>query len=177
MRIARLDLLRYGRFTDRSIALPRAKRDLHILFGPNEAGKTTSLAAIEDLLFGIPNQTPYGFLHNYDAIRLGAMLEDDDGEFMFSAAQGQQEHRAWQRRIAASRRRGAACAVSARRRPDVFRPHVQPEPQPARRRRQGDSPGRGRSGPDAVRGRHRPRGFAPTPGPAGGGSRWTVGAP
>ena len=52
MRLARLDLLRYGRFTNRSIELPRAERDIHVVFGPNEAGKTTSLTAIEDMLLG-----------------------------------------------------------------------------------------------------------------------------
>ena len=83
MRLARLDLLRYGRFTDASIELPRAERDIHIVFGPNEAGKTTSLTAIEDMLFGIPERTPYNFLHNYQAMRLGAVLESGDDYLEF----------------------------------------------------------------------------------------------
>ena len=83
MRLARLDLLRYGRFTDESIELPRAERDIHIVFGPNEAGKTTCLTAIEDLLFGIPQRTPYNFLHSYEAMRVGAVLEDGDERFEF----------------------------------------------------------------------------------------------
>ena len=83
MRLARLDLLRYGRFTDACIDLPPAERDIHIVFGPNEAGKTTSLTAIEDLLFGIPERSPYNFLHSYDAMRLGAVLEKDGERFEF----------------------------------------------------------------------------------------------
>lgn len=83
MRLARLDLLRYGRFTDASIELPRAERDIHILFGPNEAGKTTCLTAIEDLLFGIPERSPYNFLHSYDAMRVGAVLEKGGDHFEF----------------------------------------------------------------------------------------------
>ena len=83
MRLARLDLLRYGRFTNVSIELPRAERDIHIVFGPNEAGKTTSLTAIEDLLFGIPHRSPYNFLHGYEAMRLGAVLEDDGDRLEF----------------------------------------------------------------------------------------------
>ena len=78
MRLARLDLLRYGRFTDESIELPQAERDIHIVFGPNEAGKTTCLTAIEDLLFGIPQRSPYNFLHSYKDMRIGAVLEDGD---------------------------------------------------------------------------------------------------
>ncbi|MBC6405804.1 MAG: AAA family ATPase [Rhodospirillales bacterium] len=83
MRLDRLDLLRYGRFTGTSIALPRAEPDIHILFGPNEAGKTTSLTAIGDLLFGIPERSPYNFLHSYDAMRIGAVLENGGGRFEF----------------------------------------------------------------------------------------------
>ena len=76
MRLARLDLLCYGRFTDASFELPQAERDIHIVFGPNEAGKTTSLTAIEDMLFGIPERSPYNFLHSYDVMRVGAVLEN-----------------------------------------------------------------------------------------------------
>ena len=58
MRIQRLDLLRYGHFTGTQIELPAGPSDFHILFGPNEAGKSTALTAIEDLLFGIPTRRP-----------------------------------------------------------------------------------------------------------------------
>ena len=76
MRLRRLDLIRYGHFTDRSFELPAGKSDFHIIFGPNEAGKSTALAAIEDLLFGIPMQSPYNFLHDYSSMRIGANLEN-----------------------------------------------------------------------------------------------------
>ncbi len=75
MRLRRLDLVRYGRFTDQSLDLPAAGRDLHVIFGPNEAGKSTALAAIEDLLFGIPARSPYNFLHDYGSLRIGAVIE------------------------------------------------------------------------------------------------------
>ena len=75
MRIRRLDLIRYGRFTDQDLELPPATPDLHIVFGPNEAGKSTVLSAIEDLLFGVPTRSPMNFLHPYRSMRLGATLE------------------------------------------------------------------------------------------------------
>ena len=65
------------------MTLPRAARDIHIVFGPNEAGKTTSLTAIEDMLFGIPERSPYNFLHSYDAMRIGAVLENGGDFFEF----------------------------------------------------------------------------------------------
>ena len=77
MRIRRLDLLRYGRFTDVQLELPADNPDIHIVFGPNEAGKSTALSAIEDLLFGIPHNSPLNFLHDYGSMRIGAVLEKD----------------------------------------------------------------------------------------------------
>lgn len=76
MRLGRLDLIRYGHFTAQSFDLPVGKSDFHIVFGPNEAGKSTALAAIEDLLFGIPMHSPYNFLHDYAEMRIGALLEN-----------------------------------------------------------------------------------------------------
>lgn len=77
MRIQRLDLLRYGRFTDTHLNLAASDSDIHILFGSNEAGKSTALSAIEDLLFGIPGSSPYNFLHDYGSMRVGAVLENN----------------------------------------------------------------------------------------------------
>jgi uncharacterized protein YhaN len=53
MRIRRLDLLKYGHFTNAGFDLPQHAPDFHMVFGLNEAGKSTALRAIEDLLFGI----------------------------------------------------------------------------------------------------------------------------
>lgn len=76
MRLGRLDLIRYGHFSDRSFGLPGGNSDFHIIFGPNEAGKSTALSAIEDLLFGIDPRSPYNFLHDYASMRVGGVLED-----------------------------------------------------------------------------------------------------
>jgi uncharacterized protein YhaN len=77
MRINRLDLLRYGCFTNVALPFSKAISDLHVIFGPNEAGKSTSLAGIEDLLFGIAHNSPYNFVHDYVAMRVGGVLEHD----------------------------------------------------------------------------------------------------
>ena len=91
MRLARLDLLSYGRFTGAFFEFPQGERDLHIIFGPNEAGKSTSLTAIEDLLFGIPDRSPYNFLHDYEAMRIGAMLENGHDRLEFTRRKGRSE--------------------------------------------------------------------------------------
>ena len=71
MRFERLALAPYGRFENREI-LFRPDAALHVLFGPNEAGKTTTLSAIADLLFGFEARTDYGFAHGMPNLRVGA---------------------------------------------------------------------------------------------------------
>jgi uncharacterized protein YhaN len=83
MRIARLDLARYGRFTDLVLELPRREQDFHLLVGPNEAGKSTLRSAILDLLFGIETRSPYSFRHAYSDMRLGALIEHADEKLDF----------------------------------------------------------------------------------------------
>ena len=76
MRINRLDMFRYGRFTDTSLEFPVQNPDVQIVFGPNEVGKSTALAAIEDVLFGIPHNSVLNFHHDYASMRIGAVLEN-----------------------------------------------------------------------------------------------------
>ncbi|CAI9418905.1 hypothetical protein ANOBCDAF_04411 [Pleomorphomonas sp. T1.2MG-36] len=80
MRLRRLDLTRYGKFTADKINFGEhvaGTPDLHIVYGLNEAGKSTSLSAYLDLLFGIEERTKYGFLHQGKAMEIGACLEFD----------------------------------------------------------------------------------------------------
>ena len=87
MRLRRLDLIRYGKFTDRTINFgpkPESGPDLHIVFGLNEAGKSTALSGYLDLLFGIEERSRYNFLHEYSAMRIGGVLELGGAEHMFT---------------------------------------------------------------------------------------------
>ena len=80
MRIHRLDLTRYGIFTDHSICFGErtsTEPDLHIIYGPNEAGKSTALAAFLDLVFGIETRSRYGFRHPYPTMRIGGEIENN----------------------------------------------------------------------------------------------------
>lgn len=87
MRLQRLDLIRYGKFTDGTIDFgpkPESGPDLHIVFGLNEAGKSTALSAYLDLLFGIEERSRYNFLHEYSAMRIGGVLELAGSEHTFT---------------------------------------------------------------------------------------------
>ena len=78
MRFARLDLERYGAFAGRRLEFaPGAK--LHLVHGANEAGKTTLLSAISDLMFGFEPRISFAFQHPADTLRLGARVLLPDG--------------------------------------------------------------------------------------------------
>src|SRR5690606_3744088 len=77
-RILRLDLLAYGPFTEQSLEFG-SEAGLHIVHGANEAGKSSSLRALRDLLYGIPPKTPDNFLHPYQNLRIGGVFETADG--------------------------------------------------------------------------------------------------
>ena len=80
MRLRRLDLTRFGHFTNFSLdfgVCESGKSDMHIIYGPNEAGKSTAFEAYLALLFGIPARSQYNFLHDYDNMRIGACVEID----------------------------------------------------------------------------------------------------
>jgi uncharacterized protein YhaN len=82
MRLERLDLTRYGKFTDFVIDFGEKvtdQPDIHLIYGPNEAGKSTALAAFLDLLFGIEFRTRYNFLHENRTMRVGAKLRLTSG--------------------------------------------------------------------------------------------------
>jgi uncharacterized protein YhaN len=80
MRIRRLDLTAFGPFTDVSLDFSGgAPGGLHVVYGPNEAGKSSARRALRDLLFGFEARTADNHVHPYDALRVGAELELEDG--------------------------------------------------------------------------------------------------
>ena len=88
MRFDWLHLIRYGCFTDRSVEFPARAVDLQIVYGPNEAGKSTLLAAIEDLLFGIPKISRYSFIHAYKELRIGGVVQNGKDTLTFRRRKG-----------------------------------------------------------------------------------------
>ncbi|MEM8666402.1 MAG: AAA family ATPase [Planctomycetota bacterium] len=78
MILNRLDLKAFGRFTETSLDLSTGPRRFHIVYGPNESGKSTSLRAITSLFFGIPHVTEDNYLHSNSQLRVGGLLVDDN---------------------------------------------------------------------------------------------------
>lgn len=89
MRFDRFDLIRYGKFTGRSMHFAPRLQDFHLIVGPNEAGKSTLRAAILDLLFGIEVRSTMGFRHPMNELRLGAAISQGGQALEFERAKAQ----------------------------------------------------------------------------------------
>jgi uncharacterized protein YhaN len=90
MRIREIHQRAFGRFTEHQLTFGSAGDapvpGLHIVHGPNEAGKTTTLHAIRYGLYGIPDlrndPRTYDFLHRKPDLRIGMVIETDEGELI-----------------------------------------------------------------------------------------------
>jgi uncharacterized protein YhaN len=86
MRLRKLELRRFGRFSDAVLDFAGITDDasgVHVVYGPNEAGKSTSLDAMRYTLYGMPkgssSDPAYDFVHAKKDIRTALELELDDG--------------------------------------------------------------------------------------------------
>lgn len=80
MRLLRLELAAFGPFTDREIDLSGGEEGVHVVYGPNEAGKSSALRGLRALLFGIPLRTKDAFLHDHPRLVVRGVLERAGGE-------------------------------------------------------------------------------------------------
>ncbi len=81
MRIERLSLDFFGHFTGKELDFGKTGResDFHLIYGLNEAGKTTVMEAFLRLLYGFPPREPYGFQHQRPNLKVSGLL-DINGE-------------------------------------------------------------------------------------------------
>ena len=87
IRLRRLDLEFFGRFSGKSFDFG-ARRDagmpdFHVIYGLNEAGKTTTMEGYLRLLYGFPHREPYDFLHQRKNLRVSGLLDIDGAETAF----------------------------------------------------------------------------------------------
>ena len=73
MRLLALDLLAFGPFAGASLDLS-ARGGLDLVYGPNEAGKSTALRAIRGLFYGIDERTGDAHRHAMKDLRIGGRL-------------------------------------------------------------------------------------------------------
>ena len=80
MRIQRLQVPAFGPFTNLDFRFPQPSCDFHVIYGANEAGKSSLLRAIRDLLFGIRGQSTDNFLHPYPNLRIQGEIHNRAGD-------------------------------------------------------------------------------------------------
>jgi uncharacterized protein YhaN len=87
MKIRTLNLAAFGPFTERELAFNEV--GLHIVYGPNEAGKSSALRGLKALLYGIDERTLDNFIHANDKLRIhGHLQNNDDRELAFGRRKG-----------------------------------------------------------------------------------------
>ena len=79
MKIARLDLHAFGPFTQATLDFTRTPGALQLVYGPNEAGKSSTLRALTALFYGVPVRTGDAHVHEMSRLRVGATLLDAEG--------------------------------------------------------------------------------------------------
>src|SRR5689334_14019802 len=80
MRFLELHLLAFWPFTDVRLDASGGAKGLHIVSGRNEAGKSTTLRAVRQFLYGFDKPAADDYLHNLKQLRIGAIIESDDRE-------------------------------------------------------------------------------------------------
>lgn len=76
MKVLRLELRAFGPFTDLALDFGEPGARLCLVYGDNEAGKSTALRAIHDLFYGIPETTRDAHLHKLADLRVAALVRD-----------------------------------------------------------------------------------------------------
>lgn len=80
MKILNLDLMAFGPFTGLDLGFSGNQTGLQIIYGPNEAGKSSALRALTGWLFGIEHNSPDNFMHDYPQMKIGGRLRNSSGQ-------------------------------------------------------------------------------------------------
>jgi uncharacterized protein YhaN len=84
MRIRRLELRAFGPFTDKVLEFAGDGPGLHLVYGPNEAGKSSTLRALKAWLYGFEERTRDNFLHPNDQLLVAGLLEEERQQLYFA---------------------------------------------------------------------------------------------
>jgi len=82
VKFLQLNLLAYGPFTDTVIDFTRESGGFHIIYGPNEAGKSSALRGLKNMLYGIPQRSTDNFIHPHPQMRIGGTIESAQGDIL-----------------------------------------------------------------------------------------------
>jgi uncharacterized protein YhaN len=82
IKINTFKLLAYGPFTNKVLDFSGKDFGLHVVYGLNEAGKSTALRALIGLFYGFGHIVADDWLHDYNKLAVGASLNFLEGEVL-----------------------------------------------------------------------------------------------
>lgn len=82
MKIDALKLVAFGPFTDKVLDFSGKGYGLHVVFGANEAGKSTALRALQALLYGFGHIVQDAWLHESNKLAVGGALALANGDLL-----------------------------------------------------------------------------------------------
>lgn len=80
MKISKIRFEKIGPFDDTTLDFSKGNPGLHIVYGANEAGKSSALKYIEWFLFGIPPQNDDNFKHDFKDFLIESSIIDINGK-------------------------------------------------------------------------------------------------
>lgn len=92
MELCRLTLGAFGPFTQSSLDFDVSGASMHIVYGANEAGKSSALRGLKALFYGIEMRSSDNFLHSHQQMRVGGLLRSHSGaELEFVRRKGRKD--------------------------------------------------------------------------------------
>ena len=89
MEIRQLTFAAFGPFTGQTLRFDQEGGGLQIVYGPNEAGKSSALRGLKALLYNIDERTSDNFVHAKDKLRIEGCVRAADGqELTFARRKG-----------------------------------------------------------------------------------------
>jgi uncharacterized protein YhaN len=88
MRFDNIHIPAFGPFTDFSLDFEKTSHDIHLVYGANEAGKSSLLRGIHQMFYGIPVQSNDNFLHDHKNLRVGGTVSNGANNLSFLRKKG-----------------------------------------------------------------------------------------
>lgn len=88
MRFDTIHIPAFGPFSDFSRDFVKNGHDIHLIYGANEAGKSSLLRGIHQMFYGIPVQSKDNFVHDNSKLRIGGTVSNDSNQLSFLRKKG-----------------------------------------------------------------------------------------
>ncbi|MEO1857258.1 MAG: AAA family ATPase [Rubritalea sp.] len=88
MRFDTIHIPAFGPFSNFTRDFEKNGHDIHLLYGANEAGKSSLLRGIHQMFYGIPVQSKDNFVHDNSKLRIGGTISNSSTQLSFLRKKG-----------------------------------------------------------------------------------------